>query len=318
MVRKSAVLALLLLPLLAAQAPAPSTENVTVTGTKSREVIDSFVKSFATPTRMTGKMARWETPICPYAIGVQPAANDFVIKRLKEIAAQAGAPVSSDAKCQFNIEIIFTKTPQALLDSMKKDQPGLLGYYDSSEERDRLATVTRPIQGWYTTATQDLRGRTEIDSSRTTNHGLGTLVQLPCSMFKGRSGGAGPNAICSGYLPYARVTNVTGMRLNDGVHSQFHHIVIVADTGKLSSYELGAASDYIAMLALTQLSSPSVCQQLPSIANLLADNCTAKTGALTSNDAAYLRGLYQANSGMEAKIQQNEIVNQMEKTLTAQ
>jgi hypothetical protein len=40
--------------------------------------------------------------------------------------------------------------------------------------------------------------------------------------------------------------------------------------------------------------------------------------ALTPNDMAYLRGLYRANSGMEARIQQNEIASQMEKTLTAQ
>ena len=39
-----------------------------------------------------------------------------------------GAPVSTDAKCTFNIEIIFTKTPQALLDDVKKNQPGLLGF----------------------------------------------------------------------------------------------------------------------------------------------------------------------------------------------
>src|SRR5471030_948336 len=40
-------------------------ESVTVTGFKSREALDKFVKSFAAPTKLTGKIARWENGICP-------------------------------------------------------------------------------------------------------------------------------------------------------------------------------------------------------------------------------------------------------------
>jgi hypothetical protein len=34
----------------------------------------------------------------------------------------------------------------------------MLGYHVGPEDLDRLATVTRPIQAWYSTATQDMRG----------------------------------------------------------------------------------------------------------------------------------------------------------------
>lgn len=324
MVRGLPFLVLLLGTLAAsAQAPAPPTENVTVTGTKAREVVKAFVDSVAAPTHMTGKIARWETPICPYAVGIQPQAAQFVVQRLKDVAAQAGAPVSSDAKCSFNIEIIFTKTPQALLDNMKKDQPALLGYYVSPDERDRLATVTRPIQAWYSTATRDLRGHTEVDSPRTNQIGQGLTVLLPCQMLGiANFSGGGPQAsltglgpLCTSHIPYASKVTVTGSRLGDGVRSIFHHVVIVADTGKLLGTELGTVSDYIAMLTLTQLQAPQTCQALPSIVNLLADGCERKVNALTQNDIAYLRGLYWVNPDLNGRIQRISVTDRMQSAI---
>ena len=70
-------------------------ESVTVTGFKSREVLDKFVKSFAAPTKLTGKIARWENGICPVAVRQPPAFTAFVTARVKAIAAAVGAPVSA-------------------------------------------------------------------------------------------------------------------------------------------------------------------------------------------------------------------------------
>ena len=293
-----------------AQNPPP--ESVTVTGTKSREVMRGFVDSTAAPTHLLGKIARWETPICPYAVGVKPGAVDFVVARVKEVAEKVGAPVSTDGKCKFNIEIVFTKTPQALLDDMKKNQPGLLGFHGGSEERDRLATFKRPIQAWYSTATQDLRGKTEVDSARTTSIGQGLLVMAPCEIIKG-NGGRGPNAVCWRYMPGVQKAEVTGSRIGSGLRSTLHHIVIVVDPRQVAGEELDAVSDYIAMMALTQLGSLDNCQTLPSIVNLLPKGCTSRTGRLSETDLGYLRGLYRMRSGMELVVQKNEIASEMAK-----
>lgn len=56
----------------AALAQKPPTESVTVTGEKTREAVDKFVKSVRTPTRITGKTARWRTPICPMSSACSP------------------------------------------------------------------------------------------------------------------------------------------------------------------------------------------------------------------------------------------------------
>lgn len=303
----------------AAMAQNPPPESVTVTGTRSREVMRGFVDSTAAPTHLLGKIARWETPICPYAVGVKQAAADFVVARLKEVAEKVGAPVSTDAQCKFNIEIVFTKTPQALLDDMKKNQPFLLGFWGGSEERDRLATFKRPIQAWYATATQDLRGKTEIDSARTTNVGQGLMVILPCALAgaSGRGGPGSPNSpsMCTVYLPYAQKANVTGTRLGSGLRSTLHHVVIVADPRQIAGEELDAVSDYIAMMALTQLGALDNCQSLPSIVNLLPKGCTNRSGRLSETDLGYLRGLYRMRSGMELVVQKNEIASEMAKSI---
>src|SRR4051794_25798868 len=93
----------LLLPSLVLAQARPPTESVTVTGTKSREVLQNFVGSLASPTRLTGKMARWEDGICPVTVGLPADFVKFVNHRLREVAKQVGAPVNDSARCRANI-----------------------------------------------------------------------------------------------------------------------------------------------------------------------------------------------------------------------
>ena len=101
-----------------ASAQAPS-ENVTVTG--SRRMYHDFSRNFATPTKSTGKIARWERRICPIVAGQDSHAAAFIAQHLKYVALAAGAPVNTEADCMPNIHIIFTTTPQDLLNSVAKD-----------------------------------------------------------------------------------------------------------------------------------------------------------------------------------------------------
>ena len=107
--------------LMAGGAPASaemSTESVTVTG--SRDAYHDFSKTFATPTPVTGKMARWEHRICPLVVGQNAHYTAFITQHIKYVALAAGAPVNTDASCAPNIEIVFTTTPQALLDTVSE------------------------------------------------------------------------------------------------------------------------------------------------------------------------------------------------------
>ena len=283
-------------------APPGAPENVTVTGTKSREVMRGFVQSLAAPARLTGKMARWGEGICPVTVGVRPEFAKFINRRLKEVAAQAGAPVSERASCRTNVEIIFTTTPQDLLDNVRRKQPVFLGYHNSSQA-EKLATVTHVIQAWYLTATRDAHGAVQIDNPRPA--GLINKMEVPCDLC--------PGGKMDIYPP--QVAAVSGSRLGDGLRSEFYNVIIVADPTKLLTYEMGELSDYIAMLALTQVSSQDTCQQLPSILNMLAEGCDRKAAALTENDLAYLHGLYKAAPDQTLATQQDQIGYQMEQEL---
>ena len=142
-------------------------ESVTVTATKaSQAAIDSFIGTRATATRVANKLARWRRAICPETQGLGPTYAKFVTGRIREIAETIGARVDEDEKCTPNIEIVFTTAPQGLLDNVRKEHPSYLGYYDNQSQADKLATVTYPIQSWYTTATGDLTGEPQVDGGK--------------------------------------------------------------------------------------------------------------------------------------------------------
>ena len=280
-----------------------------MTGFKSREMLDKFVKSSAVPTKMTGKIARWESGICPTAVGQKPAFTGFVTARVKAIAAAVGAPVSALASCTPNIEIIFTTEPQELLDRVRKNDPDYLGYAETSAKREALATVNRPVQAWYTTETIDLDGVHRMDSARRLGSGI-TMANF--------SAIAMPNSVANRdpiYLPDATYTRVTGNHINDGARSGFNHIIIVIDSKKLAGQSFISLADYIAMLALTQLNSLDTCQQLSSIVNMMATGCDQKAEGITGTDLAYLHGLYKMSDDTSLIFQQNDIADRMKETL---
>ena len=267
-----------------AQPAASPAEDVTVTGTRSRQVIQSFVASFATPTRLTDKIARWENGVCPLTMGQPPAIVEIIHQRVRDLAALVGVPVNNKPSCKPNIEIVFTTTPQELLDHVREHQAIILGYADSARERDRLALVKRPVQAWYTSQTQDYNGRRRIDIS-TTFSDTPTL-----------SGGMS--------------------RIQSALLSSYVNVVIVVDPSKLQDQGVGPLADYIAVLALTQINTLDGCQPLPSIMNLLAKDCATRTDMLTVNDVTYLRGLYNMRADRRLGTQKSEIADTMQAALT--
>ena len=290
-----ALFAMVLGPTLAlAQSVRPPTESVTVTGTRSREVIQGFVQSFAAPARITGKLVRWNVGICPLVIGLRRQAVTFIETRLREIASRVGAPVDARAGCKPNIEIAFTTTPQGLMNWVRQKHPGFLGNYDNNTQLEKLATVVRPIQAWYATATRDYNGNVQMDEKNV---------------------GGGGVTVAGFYFPDAKTYDVSGSRLGDGLSSGFRHVTIAIEPNKMASYEMGTLADYIAMLALTQLKSLDTCQTLPSIVNMLAQGCGNNPSALTENDVAYLKGLYRMSADKNLGTQTDEVAYRMEQEL---
>jgi len=296
----------------AQEASSRPAESVTVTGIKDVEkAVTDYVGTMTVPTHVAGKMARWRDGVCPIVAGVRPEAVKFVTRHVRDVAAQVGAPVNDKADCKPNIEIVFTTTPQALLDTIFIKYPHLLGDHDNSAQATKLATFTRPIQSWYSTATKDLHGQPQVDGIKT--GGVPMTLQLPPGGYGGPTGGALPMYEMN--LPGARVTNVTGSRMGDGTSSEFNHVVIVVEPARLLAYEIGTLADYIALLALAQMPMPEKCQELPTIMNLLVTGCSAAPTTLSSVDLAELHALYKVTATTSFHGQRGEMVYQMKKSL---
>lgn len=303
---RSALLAILVAPSLAFAQDTRTPENITVPGLRRvpDAVIDTFVGAITAPAR-AGKIARWQTGVCPRTTGLSPKFAAYVSWRVRDVARQIGAPVAADEACKPNIHIMFFDRPQALLDGVRQKSPAYLGYYDNESQADALAKVTRPIQSWYMTQTEDVHGALHFDSH--TNSGM-VEVPMPCI-----------TPPCSNadklMLPSAQAYAVTGTRLGDGLGSVFYHVLVVADPVKLREHEVGAMADYIAMLALAEIDRPETCSALPSILNLLALDCAQKPGAMTPADAAFLRGIYKITPTTTVRAQRAEIAYQMRRAL---
>ncbi len=269
---------------------APPVENVTVSADKTVTDADvtKFIESFAAPTQVLGKLARWDVGVCPVAVGLRPEAIKFILQRLRDNAAKVGAPVNDRADCRPNIEIVFTTTPQGLLDNVRKEHAMYLGYTNRSADADKLAIVTHTIQAWYTTATKDIMGVAKVDSLRTI--GLGDSDDLAFALGSG---------------------SVSGFRMHDGRETTLFHVIIAINPIKLGDHEIGGLADYISFLALSQLASLDRCQELSSIINMLVPGCGNAAKEMSTNDVAFLRGLYKMTLDGDLRMQEDGINHEM-------
>lgn len=82
-----------------AGAPASGVQGGTITTAErpSEELIAAFVKSSAEPL-LIGQMARWRDGFCPQTFGTPPPSGAYVVQRVREVAANGGAP-AQPASC---------------------------------------------------------------------------------------------------------------------------------------------------------------------------------------------------------------------------
>lgn len=315
--------------------------------TLERELIPEFVKARAAPTRME-QMARWHEPVCPQVAGVPPDYANTVTARLLAAAQAAGAPNAGVGhSCSPNITILFTQTPQQLLDRIDKDHAALLG----SGRVKGDTTFSRAIQAWYLTGTLQLSGSGSFPVQALGAPGVQGVPMGAGGM--GRSGGAmgmgmgmsmnnggamappAPPPITANIpepVPSTRVVpdpawdnaaavgggagRGTGLRFR----SELLHVTLVADAHKLDGMSLQTVSDYMAFLALTRVTALEACTALPSIMDLLASGCADrdKPATLSAADTALLKALYASSLEGKIGIEQAEVNKKMLRALKAQ
>lgn len=288
----------------------PPLEEVTVVGkpdlpTLNRE-IHQFVQSHAEPSGVIGQIGRWREPVCPFVSGLQDPYNSFVAHRISDVAREVGARYRSPNKhCDFNVQVVFTMEPQKLVDRIATEWRPLLGYYRKAELKD-LTTFNHPVQAWYVTGTRAVIyppmnvARNHPDIAQML-YAQGLHVD---NALYAETGDFGPSGTIEG-------------RLGRSLRSEFMHALIVVDNKAIAKNSLQSVADYVALLALTRLSTLDQCSELPSIVNRFAANCTAPPSTITSADIAYLKALYGADLEANLNLERGDIHEQMLKAISS-
>ncbi len=239
-------------------------------------LVNRFVEAHSATSRIN-QLSRWAGPLCPVTGGLSPPFNAYVTARVKAVATSVGVPIENRANrnfpCKTNLLIVFTTSPQALMDDTRKRHSQMLGFHYAAQAQ-RLAAFEHPIQAWYMTGTKAEGDTVELDDE---------FHRLP----------AGD----------------THSRLSARLESQFMGVLVVVDANKIVGHQIGAIADDVAMLSLAHASLAKGCSDLPTILDFLNADCQEKTDppGLTPYDLAYLRGLYSTNPQEYLAAQRSEI-----------
>jgi hypothetical protein len=248
-----------------------------------------FVNSYSRRSVVNTHLARWYEPVRPQTSGLSPELNAFVSARIKEIANNVGTPVGTAKDCKLaNVEIMFTTEPQKLMNDVAKRFQGLLGFPYQARVT-RLATVARPIQSWYATATRS--GPTGATLAFSRDWRIDHASQPDPSVK-------------------------TGTRLPATVVTALINVLVVADFSKVANQRPEALADYIAMLALSRFQPTSDCDDLPSVSQMMSPACGTAQMSLTPGDTAYLKGLYSVDLGRPIQMEIADIADRMFRDLS--
>jgi hypothetical protein len=247
-------------PTKTAQAPPAQTKAptplapLTVEGKPEPKVIQkqahAFVQSYAALANpAVEQIARWHDAICVNVLGLPNAAQAAAIReRIEDLAHGVGLPAAMPG-CRANVDIVFTGQPQAMMDLIAKRHEELLGYAHRAD-RDKLKTVTHPIQAWYSTATQG-EGHDDGHTFATYRDAFGKPMQVPTHGHTAEVADDPENPIpdrCGAGQPPAwasrRPIPIATVGFTNCLTSKFDHVLIVADAAALKGKSVRLLSDY--------------------------------------------------------------------------
>jgi hypothetical protein len=244
--------------------------------------VSGFVRSHAHDSPI-GNLTRWIAPVCPATVGLSPAMDVFVTKRIVEVAGQVKAPHRDDCKT-VNVLVIFTPEPQKLIDSVRTDHAWMLGYHYVTEEK-ALTTFHGPVEAWHATGTKAWTGLVSLDQT-----------DPPCMAAK-----------CYGRGFF----NGSNSRLSNLQSNEFMFVLVVADIAQVDGQPIGTVADQIAALALSDPGRRGGCSPLPSILDALDPACGSDPAItmLTDYDAAFLKALYASDPENLVELQRSFIAD---------
>ena len=266
-----------LLPLAPAAAQetarAPGDQEIVVTGNADVErQLTDFVGAL-TQTPGGGQLSRFETAVCPTAVGVSPTQKAAVIARMKVVAKAAGLDVGG-ASCTPNVLLIVVADKRAFLEALWAKH----GYYFgdmSSWAVKRLISRPGPATAWQ--------------------------VAGPLRNADGRE-------LASNDGVAINRTTRPDSRLSASGRPQFAAAAVVVESKSLEGLTTTQVADYAAMRAYTRADPSKLPPSTPTILGILDAPMDAEVPiTLTDWDLAFLRSFYAAPSNLTAASQRSQI-----------
>lgn len=270
--------------------PGTSVSGVTVTAPeKPNPLVNSetqFVRWHLTENR-NQQYARFRDPICVKVLGLPPEFDAFIAKRVVELSREVKAPVDPSPACRANVDVIFSAKPQAQLDDIAKRRDILFGFHFMAETK-KLSTFSRPVQAYYLTRGVDTQGNSVLELND----------PHPYDPAEGKA---------------PALMGRAGSRLGNDMSTELVHALVLADANKVAGQKIEAIADYIAVLALAKWRGLERCNAIPTILNLMAENCGEDVPeAATAADLGLLTGLYAVDPRESGSQQRMTIAGRME------
>lgn len=276
----AALAALVVTPCAAAAGPqsapppqATAKDEVVITGRTQRDrLIRDYVRALtAVPGR--DPLARFDhATLCPGVVGLSPARNAEIAKRMRVVASAAGISLSKKADCRPNALVIVAADKDAMIAALKQTHPA---YF------------------------RDLTGAL-IDPPRQPGSATAWHLENRVDRFGQRVGHNGD---------YFRVSTPLPSRISHTMRPIFVAAVVVIELDAVVGMTTTQLADYAAMRTFARtdpekvkgLSAPTILSVLDA-----ADDAEVPV-TLTQWDLGYLRGLYAAAPMRSAWTQRGEI-----------
>ncbi|MFL6856737.1 MAG: hypothetical protein ACJ8EB_02385 [Allosphingosinicella sp.] len=274
-------------PAAAQQAAPPSDQSeIVVTGTKDmeRQVRDFVGALTAAPTH--GQLSRFESKVCPAALGLSGSQKRAVEDRMRRVAAAAGLPVGRPG-CVVNILVFVTSDKRAFLETLNRKYSKYFGELSNAAVH-RLAHAPGGAAAW------QLQGP-PISASG---------VEL------GQTGDPGAEY-------YVNRTITASSHITPPVRPQFDGAAVVVETGALVGLTTTQLADYAAMRTFAKTDPARLpAEGPPTILKVLdAPIGTAVPPTLTEWDLGFLRALYASSNKVYAASQRSEMRERIAKDL---
>ena len=267
------VLLLLVAPCAVADAPPASepkaqVDTITVEAAREHQKLERQVNKFVSGIaveRRDESLANWqpEIPMCPLVAGLPREDGEYMLTRLSQIAASAGAPLAPE-HCKPNFFVVVTSEPDALLKAWSKRDVRIFENGDDHgyAEIRKFLDARVPVRAWY---------NAEIYNSD------GTPLRYESL----------------GALKGFRVTSyAVATRIRFNTVRDLASVIVLIDAPRARGISFGQLAAYVAMVGLAQIKSDAKVSDTPSILQLFSDAGRPAPTGLTQWDQAFLKGLY--------------------------